>query len=524
MSPELLIRNGTIVDGTGADRYQADVVVEGGRISELGRFEYAEADRVIDASGLYVAPGFIDIHSHSDYTLLVDPRAVSAIHQGVTLEVVGNCGFGCFPFRDRAMAPMAIYGFSGDKSLDWDSADGYFEAVDASRPAVNVMSLAPNGQLRLSTMGMKRRPAESHEIDELKRELEVSLDAGACGYSTGLEYAWESGASEDEIVELCKVSARAGGLYATHTRRREEGATAGIEEAIRTAMRAGVQLQVSHICPRTGRADLGRCMDCVDEAFGRGLDIGFDMHTRLFGLTYLHVALPPEAVEGGPERLRELLASRAAREDFKTYRSLLTAGGASWEKIVLFDNPVWPEYARRDIASIAAERGTDPLDAVFDLLAGAAENTRELMVILLTYTEDQQRDVFSHPRCIPASDATTLAPDGPLSDAFFHGAYTWASWFYRFMVRENKLLTPEEAIHRMTGLPARTLNLSDRGVLRPGGLADIAVFDPDAFTEVATTYSPNELASGMRHVVVNGVLTLSEGELTGQRAGMAIRV
>src|SRR3954453_7202382 len=190
---KLLIRNGTVYDGTGAPGRVADVAVEDGRILGVGSLDM-EADE-IDATGLAVAPGFVDIHSHSDYTLLVDPRAVSAIHQGVTTEVVGNCGFGCFPIRDDALAQRAIYGYSGAVPLDWSSAAGYFERLEAARPAVNVLSLVPNGQLRLATVGLAERPATPEERREMQMLLRESLDAGAWGYSTGLEYAQEQGAT-----------------------------------------------------------------------------------------------------------------------------------------------------------------------------------------------------------------------------------------------------------------------------------------------------------------------------------------
>jgi N-acyl-D-amino-acid deacylase len=190
---------------------------------------------------------------------------------------------------------------------------------------------------------------------------------------------------------------------------------------------------------------------------------------------------------------------------------------------VLLDNPFWPGYARRDVASVAAERGQEPLDAVYDLLAGALEAPQRLMVIIHAYTEEEQREAFAHPLCVPGSDATTLAPDGPLGDTWFHGAYTWASWFYRFMVRDERLLSPAAAVHKLTGQPAARLGLSDRGVLKPGAWADVTVFDPGRFAERGTTFEPNQLAEGIVHVLVNGVHTLRNGAATGDRGGRVLR-
>ena len=518
---DLVIRNGAVVDGSGAEPVSADVAIERGRILAVGQVPATDA-RELDAAGLLVTPGFIDVHSHSDYTLLVDPRARSAIHQGVTLEVVGNCGFGCFPIRDPDVARKAIYGYTPEVPLDWRTAGEYFDRLQAARPAVNVLSLVPNGQLRLSTVGLADRPAEAAEAAEMATLLRESLAEGAWGYSTGLEYAQEAGATEEEVTGLCHALSPSGGLYATHTRRRDEGATDSVAEAIRAARAAEVRLQVSHLVPRNGIEEARRSVELVESARALGLDVEFDMHTRLYGLTHLYAALPPWALAEEPDALARLLRDPAARGRMRSHESLLSAGG-DWGRIVVLDNPFWPEYQRRDVASIAADRRQEPLDAVYDLLLGALEAPERLMVIIHAYTEEEQRVAFAHPLCVPGSDATTLAPDGPLGDTWFHGAYTWASWFYRFMVRQEGLLTPAQAVHKLTGQPAARLGLGDRGVLAPGAFADIAIFDPARFAECGTTFEPNQLADGVVHVLVNGVHTLRDGQATGERGGMVLR-
>ncbi len=510
----LAIRNGTVYDGTGAEGRVADLLVEDGRVAGIGHVE-AEAHE-LDAAGLAVAPGFVDIHSHSDYTLLVDPRAVSAIHQGVTTEVVGNCGFGCFPIRDPKTAARAIYGYSDDLPLTWSSAGEYFDALEAARPAVNVLSLVPNGQLRLAALGLADRPADRAELADMQALLRESLDAGAWGYSTGLEYAQETGATEAE----CAALAAHAPFYATHTRRRDEGAADAVAEAIRVGRTAGVRLQVSHLVPRNGLAESRRCIELVEAARDRGQDVAFDMHTRTFGLTNLYAALPAWALAS--DDLASILRDPSRRNELRRYRSILSAGN-DWSRVVLLDNPVWPEYGRRPIAEIAAERGQEPLDAVYDLLLGGVDELHRMLVIIHAYSEEQQREAFAHPLCVPGSDATTLAPTGKLAESFFHGAYTWASWFWRFMVVEERLLGPAEAVHRLTGQPAERVGLSDRGALRPGARADVVVFDPGRFAERGTVFEPNVLAEGMRHVIVNGVPTLRDGALTGERGGMVVR-
>jgi N-acyl-D-aspartate/D-glutamate deacylase len=199
------------------------------------------------------------------------------------------------------------------------------------------------------------------------------------------------------------------------------------------------------------------------------------------------------------------------------------SAGNDWSRVVLLDSEVWPEYSRRDLASIAADRNQDPFDAAYDLLLGGIDELQKLMVIIHAYSEDQQREAFAHRLCVPGSDATTLAPNGKLAESFFHGAYTWAAWFWRFMVRDEKLLSPEDAVHRLTGQPAERIGLTDRGILREGARSDVAVFDPATFAERGTVFEPNLLAQGMRHVLVNGVQTLREGELRSERAGIVLR-
>jgi N-acyl-D-amino-acid deacylase len=509
---DLVIRGGTVVDGTGAEPRVADVAVKDGKI--LG-FEKVKAREEIDAHGLLVTPGFIDIHSHSDYTLLVDPRAVSAITQGVTLEVIGNCGFGCAPISPTSS--VNIYGFNGAVALKWKSLGGYFERLEAAQPAVNVISLVPNGQLRRATVGVADRAATPDELAKMKSLLAQNLEEGGWGYSTGLEYPAESGAPDAELTELCKVAAGKG-LYAAHVRRRDAGAVSAIDEAIRVGEDAGAKIQISHLLPRkTDEREDVRALELIDAAQRRGLDIAFDMHTRLYGTTYLDTLLPPWAQADPATHL----ASAESRRRMRSYQSILAGGG--WDRVVLLDHPRFPQYSRRSFGEMAKEERRDAYDIAFDILQADLGNPARAMVIINAYTPDQQALMFSHPLCMPGSDATALAPDGPLAASVFHGAYTWASWYFHFTVHERKLLRAAEAVRRLTEFPARTLGLKDRGRIAEGYCADLAVFDAQGFRARATTFEPNQLASGMRHVIVNGVPTLKDGSFTGSRGGRVIR-
>jgi N-acyl-D-aspartate/D-glutamate deacylase len=526
---ELIITGGTVVDGTGALPVRADVLVRDGRIVDVGPIPAREGVPLLDARGLYVAPGFIDIHSHSDFTLVVDPRAVSSITQGVTLEVVGNCGHGCAPIQDPELARMNIYGCLAGYEIEWRTMAEYLARLEAGGPAVNVLTLVPNGNLRLAVAGLVDRPSTPDELRQMKRLLAQSLEEGAFGFSTGLEYGPERACPEEEIAELCRVSAAAGGLYGTHTRNREGEARETIEEAIRTGEAGRAPLQIAHISTVARLAEDGRwaveqAIDQVDRARKQGLDVTFDMHTRLFGTTNLSTVLPLGALEGGRAAIARRLRDPSLRKELKGYRSLITSlARGDWSRIVLFRCKARPESSGKSVGEISAARGVDPLDAIYDVLLDEIDDLHGLMVIAFAYREEDIRVAFEHPLCMIGSDATALAPDGPLRGSVFHGAYTWAAWFYRHFVRDTAKFTPQEAIRRLTSLPAARLGLRDRGMIRKGAWADLAVFDPATFGERGTTFDPNQIATGMVHVLVNGVISLRDGRLTGDRGGQVLR-
>ena len=531
MRAEMLIKGGLVVDGTGAVPVAGDVLVRDGRIAAIGKVAALPDAITIDAAGLLVSPGFIDIHSHSDFTLMVDPRALSAITQGVTLEVIGNCGHGCAPVGDDPQVIKSnCYGYIEGEPIGWRSIGEYLSALQERRPAVNVIYLVPNGNLRLIAARALDRESTPDELAQMKRLLAEGMDEGAWGYSTGLEYAPERSCTEAEVTALCRVAAERGGFYATHTRNRMGEATQTIEEAIRTAHAADIPLQISHISSITrltdaGRAALEQAMRMVDDACDAGCDAAFDMHTRLFGLTNLSAALPPSASQGSRAEIAEKLRSPSLRAEMRARQSIVTSlARGDWSRVVLYNCRSHPELARKSLVEISDSRGGgDVFDAICDILLDEIDDLHGPMILGYAYDEADMRMVFDHPNCMVGSDATALAPTGRLRDMFFHGAYTWAAWFFRHFVHEKKQMTVQEAVRRLTGLPAKRLGLSDRGVLRQGAFADIAIFDPALFSARGTTFEPNQLAVGMRHVIVNGELTLRDGALTGTRAGEVLR-
>lgn len=523
MPEPTVFANATVVDGTGAAPFPADVRVVGERIDAVAPPGSIAQGRRIDCTGQLLTPGFIDIHSHSDLTLLLDPRASSAIHQGVTLEVIGNCGHGCAPLRDVALAKSAMYGpLPAAGFFGWRTMEGYLERLEQARPAINVLALVPNGQLRLAHVGLQPRAAREDEVAAMGRDLEAALDAGAHGLSSGLEYAQENACSTQEVDALCRIVARRGGLYATHTRDRDRQALAAIDEAIGTAQRTGVRLQISHITPRSGMPGTVGALERVDRALGEGLDVGFDMHTRLFGFTHLKNLLPMWALEGGTGDILRRLQDPQALARIRQHPNLITGVG-DWSRIVLVDSLACAELNGLDFDTIAARLRTPPFEAAMAVLRADVEQLQRPMVLLQTYTEEMLRTTYRHPGCMPGSDATTLAPDGPLAGEVFHGAYTWASWFLRRMVRETGALALQDAVYRMTGLPAARLGLAGRGRIATGCFADVAVIDWQRYADRGTVDAPSRLAQGVAHVMVNGSLVLADGQATGERTGRVLR-
>ena len=526
---DVLIRGGTVVDGTGRRGRPADVAIAGGRIVEVGPLPAATADRVIDAAGFVVAPGFVDIHSHGDVTLLADPRARSAVAQGVTTVVVGNCGHSPAPLPAplRAALPDLSFGYQEPFEIGWTGFGGYLDALDAARPAVNVASLAGHNALRVAALGLEPRAATAAEQRAMVAALARALDEGAFGLSSGLEYPLGRAAARDELVTLAEEVRRRGGLYAFHTRDRDFRAVQAFDEAFEIAQETGVAFQISHIAPRRGApvGALDDVLERIERERALGVDVACDQHTRLHGITKLATMLPPSASAAGTPHLLAQLRDPRAREAFHAFREPIHKLGlmGHWDQLWLFEASRSPEWVGRDFASIAAARGQHPLDAIMDILLEADEDAPNVLFIGLVQTQDDLDRTFASPHCAPESDATILATDGPLAGQRFLGAYTWATNYLRSAVRERRILTLEEGVRRLTQMPAERVGLDGRGTLRPGAWADVTIFDPAVVAERGTVETPNAYPDGIRTVLVNGAIAVDGGAFVEPRTGHVLR-
>lgn len=525
---DVLLRRGTLVDGTGAPPRTADVGIQAGRVVAVGTLESDEATHLVDIAGLVVAPGFVDIHSHSDTTLLVDPRARSSIAQGVTTEVVGNCGHAPAPLADARDVPDLVFGFNPALHVDWTTVTGYLDALERVQPAVNVATLAGHIALRLAVLGRAPRAATAQELDQMVGLLGEAFDAGVFGLSSGLEYPLGQACTTDELAVLARETGRLGGFYAIHTRDRDFRAAEAFDEAFDVGRRAEVPLQISHLTPRYGAPPdaAARALATIDAARARGEDIACDQHTRMHGLTKLVTMLPPSALEGGTPELLRRLRDPDTRAEYRAFQSPLFKMGLmeEWERIALFEARSSPDLVGKDFKTIGEERGQHPVDAMMDILLEAGDDAPNVLMTGLVHTEEELEQTFVHPSCMPESDATALATDGPLAGQSFLGAYTWAAYYLRRLVRERAALSLQEGVHRLTQLPATRLGLGDRGVVRAGVWADVVVFDPATIAERGTVRSPNQYATGVQHVLVNGQFALRDGAFTSEpRSGTVLR-
>ena len=531
---DAVVRNGRVVDGTGAPWFPADVAVRDGRIAAVGRLEGARAALEVDATGMTVAPGFVDIHEHSDFTLVADPRAASAVHQGVTTVVPGNCGFSAAPLLDLAGQRGGLYGYVDGLAPDWQTFGDYLDRLRGTGPAVNVAPLVGHGAIRGAVMGFAARPPSEAEAGRMRALAGEALQAGAFGLSVGLEYAPSQNAGPAELLDLLGEVRERGRLFTVHVRSRDFRYVRAVEEALDVARRAGVATQLSHLTARYGALrDADRAVRrLVARARDEGLDVTCDQHPFTTSNAAATSVLPPWAFDGGREALRARLADPEARADLKAYREpqnkLIVAG--QWELISLVAAPHRPDLLGRPLDGLAAERGGgggDPYDVLFDAMLAeldAGDDPTGVRLWAEHYVDEEVlREALTHPLFMFASDGQVLAPDGPLAAVRNPYSYGWVPRFLGTYVRDRGWLLLEDAVRRLTSFPARKLGLADRGLIRPGMWADLVVFDAGALRPNDTALAPSRFPTGVRDVFVNGVAALGGGVATGVRAGRVLR-
>lgn len=528
---DLKIEGATVIDGTGATGSRADVGVRDEVIVAVGDLAREAAGRSLSAAGKVVAPGFIDMHSHSDWRLWANRRAESKVRQGVTTEVVGNCGFSPAPVVTEHLDDLRGFALYLPKAMDfrWRSVGEYFDAFDAEGLGVNVVQLVGHGALRIAAMGFARRPPTAAELTTMQRLLAEARDAGAWGVSTGLIYAPGSYAATEELIEVARVVARSRGFYASHIRGEGAALLEAVGEAIRIGREADLPVQISHI-KAAGRPNWGKvapALALIDAAGAQGLDVQADVYPYTASSTTLRTLLPDWVLEGGIGAMIERLRSADVRERVRRELETPVAGQRlldriGWEDIMIASCTRRKEAEGKRLSEVAAARALPPLDAAIELIVDEAGRAS---MILFQLDERDLRQALAHPRVMIGSDGSALAAHGELGEGRPHprsyGTFPRVLGEY---VREQRTLSLPEAVHKMTGLPARRLGLRDRGVVRAGACADLVVFDPKRVVDRATYEDPHRYPEGIEHVLVNGRFVIKNGEHTGSLPGRVLRL
>jgi N-acyl-D-amino-acid deacylase len=542
---DLVIKNGRILDGCGNPWFRGDLAIQKGRIAAIGLPGSLHGGQTLDVNDCYIAPGFIDIHTHSDLTLLVNRRAESAVHQGVTTHVVGNCGMSPAPVKPEHLADMQSYW--GDISAQpevtwkWNTFNEYLDALKSGGTSINIASLAGHAALRLAVMGFDNRNPTATELAAMSALLEEAMQAGAFGLSTGLVYPPGCFAGTDEIISLCKTAAAYGGFYASHIRGERETILEAVAEAIQIGKEAGLPVQVSHNAPKYGAAyDARANLELVDIARQRGQDVTVDndVHTDL-APALVH-ALPQRLQDLPDERIKTLLQDAEFRKQVKeeiildrkpAFGPVGLLKHAQWHRITLLHAPKTPHVIGHSIAGLASERQQDPFEVYFDLIV---ENGSAAIAIYDYIDENNIRLLLQHPAVMICSDGDALAPYGFLNDPPPYSPCSYGEFpgVLERYVRDEPVLSLPEAIRKMTSFPAQRLGLFDRGRLLPGCWADVVIFNLERMHDRATnlfphTYPfenyPHKYPQGIDFVFVNGILVVDSENHTGALPGQLLR-
>jgi N-acyl-D-amino-acid deacylase len=521
---DVLIKGGRVIDGTGSPWRKVDVGVSDKSIKKIGLISESDAERVLDARGLVVSPGWIDIHIHADHTVLGNPACLSYAHQGITTVTMGNCGLSMYPLtpehKDDLIEYMLPFTYGLQIDWDWSTMDEFLARLDAV--SLNMVPFIGHGSIRIATMGFEDRTPTEDESESMKKLLVDAMESGAHGMSTGLGYPPGLFTGEKELVDLMNVIKEYGGLYSTHMRDNETN----LDDTIRLGKITGVPIQISHIGYSCGhqRQLKGRhestTLRKIDEARDEGVDITADIYPYTFGSSLLTQAIPAWLHVGGVQTMLKRLKDpkvreRLAEEYEKTGRDFnkLIVSFVKSEK----NKPI----EGMSLQKIAEKRAQNVVDTFCDILI---DERAEAMNVTFWGNEEDVTTMVQHPAMMPCSDGWILAPYGPLGAGKPHPrCYGAFPRYIRRYVREEKVLTLEEAVRRMTSMPASRMGLQDRGLLLEGMKADITVFDPENVKDLSTFENPHVYPEGISTVIVNGAITVDNGEHTGALNGKILK-
>ena len=526
---DVVIRHGTIYDGTGAAGRVADLAIRDDRIAAVGDLSSDHGRDEVDATGLAVAPGFINMLSHSETSLIADGRAQGTIRQGVTLEVFGESSMG--PLTEQMKHDQMER--QGDIKFDisWNTLGGYLDHLVARGVSTNVASFVSAATVRANEVGLDNRAPTPAELDRMRELVQVAMDEGAMGLTTALIYIPGVFSTTDELVELAKVASASGGMYISHMRSEGNRLLEAIDETLTIARQAKIRAEIYHL-KASGESNwkkLDRAISKVETARKEGLEITADMYNYTAGSTGLDAAMPPWVQEGGYAAWAKRLQDRAVRERVRremttqqdVWENLLLAAGGEGTLLVGFKNEALRIYAGKTLAEVARLRRKSIQDTAMDLVV---EDGSRVQVVYFLMSEDNVKRQIALPWVSFGSDASSMSPDGVFIKTSTHPrAYGNFARLLGKYVRDEHVIPMEEAIRKLTSFPAATLRLKDRGRLQKGYFADVVVFDPKTIADHSTYEKPHQYATGVKHVWVNGGQVLKDGEHTGQKPGRVVR-
>ena len=528
---DVVIANGHIIDGTGSPWYAADVGIRGGKIAAIGNLSAAAATKRLDAHGMVVAPGFIDMLGQSELTILVNSHLPSKIFQGITTEVTGE-GSSAAPLNDSIVAADRVTFQHLNITADWRTLGQYFARLEKAGMGINLASYVGATQVRRMVLGDADKKPSATELDSMKALVRAAMQDGAVGVSTSLQYAPAPYASTEELIALATEASKYGGIYATHMRSEGAAVFAAVDEAVRIGREARIPVEIWHL-KAAGKPQWGlmpRIVAKIDSARRSGVEVGANTYAYPAWFNSTSAFIPPWAHDGGDKKLIERLKDPAMRA--KIRKDMLTPNAAwdnEWQEIpgpeailiAVVQNPKLLPLQGKTLAQIAKDRGKDPIETLMDILVEDDAFTENAVFAM---SEPDVALALQQPWTSVDNDSQGAAPDGLLGKEHPHPrAYGTFPRILRKYVREEHTLSLEDAIRKFTALPAQRMRFTDRGVLKQGMWADVVVFDPDSIRDVATFEQPNQLSVGMRFVLVNGVPVIADGKMTDALPGKAVR-
>jgi len=533
---DIVIKNGKMVDGTGNPWFKADLGIENEKIATVGRLDRSESGRTIEAEGLVVCPGFIDMHSHSDVSVFFNPSLDSAVRQGITTLVTGNCGMSLAPVNSsrkdllmKYLSPFLPPG--GQLRIDWNNFAEYLTRLEENKTSANIAQLVGHGTVRIAVMGLESRDPTSEELEKMKALVAEAMKAGAFGMSAGLIYPPGIYSKTDELIELCRIVARYGGIYACHIRGEGDTLMEAVKEAINIGEETSIPVEISHH-KAAGKPNWGKTKETLSlmkKARARGVDVTFDQYPYNAGMTSLSTLLPPWVHVGGIDEMLKRLRSSEERERIRKDIELGIMGwenfiaDCGWENIYVSSvtNEENKHLEGKSLVEIAKMKKKDEFTALCDLLL---EEKGKATIVLFMMDEKEIRRVMKSCLQMVGTDSWALAPHGILGlgkpHPRFYGTFPRILGKY---VREEAALTLEDAIRKMSSFPAQRIRLEDRGLIREGMWADIVIFDPTKVIDKATYQDPHQYPEGIEYVLVNGKVIIDKGEHTGILAGKILR-